>query len=62
VCTIGTVGSSACGKCVGERVSVLTGWDRVGGGSEGGGKSGCIGTESILEGDQWIVAQEKEGR
>jgi hypothetical protein len=39
VCIVGTVGWSAGGKCVGGRGSVVTGWERIGGGGEDRGKS-----------------------
>jgi hypothetical protein len=41
---------------------VVTGWGRIGRGGEGMGIE-CTrrGRKSSLEGEQWIVAQEKEG-
>jgi hypothetical protein len=40
LCTIGIVGYSAGGLCVGGRDSVMTGWGRIGEGCEDGEKSG----------------------
>jgi hypothetical protein len=40
LCTVGTVGYSGDGKCVGGRGSVLIGWGKIAGRCEGKGKSG----------------------
>jgi hypothetical protein len=38
--TVGTVEYSVGGECVGGRGSLMTGWERIGGEGEEGGKSG----------------------
>jgi hypothetical protein len=61
-CKVGTVAWSAGGECVGVRGSVVTGWGRTGGGGEGRGREWMRrGRKSSWEGEQWIIAQEKEG-
>jgi hypothetical protein len=54
LCTVGTVGQSAGGEFVGGRVSVVTGWEKIGGGGEDRGQSG-------LEGAERIVGRENSG-
>jgi hypothetical protein len=51
------------GECVGRRSSVVTDWGRIGGGGEYRGREWMgRGRKSCWEGEQWIIAQEKEGK
>jgi hypothetical protein len=50
------------GECIGSRSYVATGWGRTGGGGEVSGREWIRrGRKSSLEGEKWVVAQEKEG-
>jgi hypothetical protein len=50
-------------ECVRGRSSVVTGWGRIGvGGKEKGKEWIRRDRKSSWEGEQWIVAQEKEGK
>jgi hypothetical protein len=62
LCKVGMVGWSAGGECVEGSGSVVTGWRTVGGEGERRGRKWMRwGRKSRWEGDQWIVALEKEG-
>jgi hypothetical protein len=63
VCTVGTVGYSVGVECAGGRGSVVTCWGRIGRVSEYRAREWMgRGKKSSWEGEQWIVAQEKEGK
>jgi hypothetical protein len=50
-------------ECVGGRGNVVTGWGRIGGGGEDRGREWMRrDRKSSWEGEQWIVAQGKEGQ
>jgi hypothetical protein len=62
LCKDGIVGWSVGDECVGERGSLVTGWSRIGGEGEGRRREWVRrGRMSCWEGDQWTLAQEKEG-
>jgi hypothetical protein len=62
LCKVGIVGLSADDECLRGRGSLVKGWGRIGGEGEGRGIEWVRkGRMSCWEGEQWILAQEKEG-
>jgi hypothetical protein len=62
LCKVGIIGWLAGGEYIGGRGSMVTGLGRIGGEGEGRGREWIRrGRISCWEGEQWILAQEKEG-
>jgi hypothetical protein len=62
LCEVGIVGSSVGDECEGERSSLVTGWQRMGGKVRAGGREWVRrGRMSCWRGEQWVLAQEKDG-
>jgi hypothetical protein len=62
LCKVGIVVWSVGDECAGGRGSLVTGWGRMGGEGEGRGREWVRrGRTSCWGGEQWILAQEKEG-
>jgi hypothetical protein len=62
LCKVGIVHWSVGDECVRGRDSLVTGWGRRGGADDGWRKRvGERGRTRFWGGEQWILAQEKEG-
>jgi hypothetical protein len=62
LCTAGTVGKSVGGEYAAGRGSVVTAWGRIRGRGEDKGREWMRRDKKSSWEEQWIVAQEKEGK